>query len=229
MTTHRSSNAQRKKELFATYLKQLLGEIHNKLKTSENQQEGVVYVLCVEKLIMNTMHMKSRRELLEFVRESEMLDFKANPKQITVVDQGERVVWNSLQKYTMKPPSYYVHAHMTENYIYLKLHQVVDITESNDNNLRKSSRIFIKDAHVTMEDTCQQVSGTIWNYIQSLNNKERRAFILSSGDVRSIDFANHYEIFKEQLTEFIKTKVKHKSANTLPVYRLTNSIHLAIL
>jgi hypothetical protein len=76
--------------------------------------EGIV--LCLEKPIMDALHM-SRRELLKLIREIKTLGFKNNPRGITVVDQGERKIWSSLQKCTLKPLSYYVHAHMADDYI----------------------------------------------------------------------------------------------------------------
>jgi hypothetical protein len=67
--------------------------------------------------------------------------FKDKQKKITVVDQGKKNAWNSLQKSTITPPSYYVHAHMIDDYTYLKLHQIVNITESN-NGVRESASIL---------------------------------------------------------------------------------------
>jgi hypothetical protein len=155
---------------------------------------------------MNALDMKSRLDLLEFIRENEILGFKFKPRKITVVDQGEREAWNSLQKSQLKPPSYYVHAHMTDDYIYLKLHQIVDITASNT-GVPKSGSISIKDTYLVIKDTYQQVGELLWCHIQSLGDKEKRNFVYSD-DTYSIDYPSDYAIFKEKIGKFIKNKVK---------------------
>jgi hypothetical protein len=131
--------------------------------------------------------------------------FKDNPQKITVVDQGERKAWNSLLKNQLKPPSYYVHAHMVDDYIYLKLHQIVDITEPNS-GVSESASIFIKDAYLVVKDTYKQVGELLWCHIQSLGENERKEFVYSD-DTYSIDYASDYVIFREKLGELIKYKV----------------------
>jgi uncharacterized beta-barrel protein YwiB (DUF1934 family) len=49
----------------------------------------------------------------------------------------------------------------------------------------------------------------IWRHIQSLDDKERNEFLYSGGDWY-IDYASDYVIFKEELEEFLKNKVKIK-------------------
>jgi hypothetical protein len=198
----KSYDDQHKKDVFIAYLKEFLERISGKLE----DMEGVVFGLCLEKPIISALNMKSRLDLLEFVRESEMLGFKDTPRRITVVDQGERKAWNSLQKNQLKPLSCYVHAHMADDYIYLKLHQIVDITESN-NGIPDSASIFIKDAYLVIKDTYEQVGELIWCHIQSLDDKEKREFIYSNANY-SIDYARDYATFKKKIGEFIKNKVK---------------------
>jgi hypothetical protein len=157
--------------------------------------------------------MESRVDLLNFIRENEILGFKSKPKKITVVDQGERTIWNSLQKIQLKPPSYYVHAHMTDSYISLKLHQIVDITASN-NGVSELATIFIEDAYLAMKDTFQQVGELIWCHIQSLDEKEREEFAYPNGDC-PIDYASDNAKFQEGIQEFIKNKVTLEISNAV--------------
>jgi hypothetical protein len=133
---------------------------------------------------------QSRHGLLEFVRESDILGFKGKPSKITVVDQGERKIWSSLQKSQLKPPFCYFHVHMTDDYMFLKLHQIVDITSSN-NGIQESAILFIKDSKIIMKNTYYQVCESIWCHLQSLDDKERKEFIYSD-DPCCVDYASDH-------------------------------------
>jgi hypothetical protein len=191
MLIDKLSYAQRKTDTFLAYLKNLLNENNGKIN-------GAYFVLCLEKSIMNTLYLKSRLDLLEFLQENDKLGFIDSPRRTAVVYQGERKVWNTLQKSALMLPSYYAHAHMTDDYIYLKLHQIVDITASN-NGISKSTSIFIKDAFLVTKNTYQQVSELICCHIQLLDDNEKQNFIYSD-DTCSTDFTSEYDTFKQKIS-----------------------------
>jgi hypothetical protein len=89
-----SPHEKQKKASFITYVQNLLDKIKNKLESLES----AAFVLCIEKSIMNTLHMNSRLDFLEFIRESGIVGFKDNLRKFTVVYQGEKKIWNILQK-----------------------------------------------------------------------------------------------------------------------------------
>jgi hypothetical protein len=57
-------------------------------------------------------------------------------------------------KSQLNPSSYYAHAHMADDYIYIKLHQILDVTNSN-NGIPASAIPFINDSNVMMRSTYQ--------------------------------------------------------------------------
>lgn len=169
------------------------------LTCEEIQPERVGYVLCVEKPIMDTMLIDSRDHLLQLIKEEGIVDFRSHQRKLIVVDQGEKMLWDHmLQKNQLKSLSYYVHAHFLENHIYLKLNQVVDTTEFND-EIRQSSTIFITDKLIAIRNMYEQISQALWDHIQVFAEKKPNNSTHMKGNSNP-DFRK----FSEEIIKFFK-------------------------
>lgn len=194
------------------YLKTLFEDINGHLERRGIPLGSVGYALCLRKSIMHVIQVKSRIELLKLIRESNTLNFGNNPRKITVVDEGDEIVWNKLQTNTLRPSSYYVHAHIMNSYIYLKLHQIVDITNDND-KAPESSTLFIKDKYVNIQNIFRQLSDMLWSHIQSLDDMEKQQYVSFIGN--SSFESKNYENFTKKFIEFIKNEVKNMCVQVL--------------
>lgn len=194
-----TSNSTSFRSLFTDYLKSLVLFIRDELQMREIQLEKVGYVLSLEKTMMKDLHMASKDDLMELFKESTGIS-----RDITVINQGEKLVWDELQKVLFEKPLYYVHAHMSTNYIYLKLHQVVDITDSN-NGIKKNASVFLKDKLVDIVDSYKLISELLWRHIQSLDEKQRKNYIYCHE--RNIDNIDDLSKFSEAVTRYLKEKV----------------------
>lgn len=141
-----------------------------------------------------------------------------NSKRVAVVDQGEKTVWYSIHKNGLNSHSYYVHAHMSNSYIHLKLSEVVDIPGS-QNGSRKQSIISIKETSIAIEDVYEQVTKLLWCHLKLINEEERENFI-HGDETRFIGFMNTFDVFGEKLKNFIKKEVSigHIIDNTFCLY-----------
>lgn len=147
--------------------------------------------------------MTSRVELLEFLKESGTFGLAKN---LRVTDQCEKQVWDMFQKTILKKPAYYVHADMSDDRIYLKLNQVVDIATLNGGK-QSHSVLFIRDKTIKIKDTFQQISELLWQYIQSLGEMERTLFVCCRNG-HFEDSQHIFQVFHERLLQFIKKEVK---------------------
>lgn len=163
------------------------------------------YVLSIEKRLMVELGIESRIKLLDLIIENKVVNFNDNPRKMIIVDCGDKLASELLVESQIKPRDYYVHTHITNDSMYLKLKQVVDVTEYNGGT-PSTSDIIIKDKFVTMENTFEQVCETLWITINSLDEKDREAFWINKfGDLPN--YVNDYEIFKKQVTTILKEDV----------------------
>lgn len=203
--THRLSNMRYKRPVLLLYIRYLISQINYNLESLNFELNKCRYVLSVEKTIMDRFYIKSRRELLEFVKDSRIFKPDNTRKDFTVTDQGEKLVWDIYQKQILESLSYYVHAHLADDYIHLKLNQVVDISKANAGR-RLHSVVFIKGQTIKIENTYQQVSEKLWTHIQSLDDLERSSFVFSENNLLPND-SKTLKLFKSCLTHFIEQKV----------------------
>lgn len=185
-----------------TYLQTLIHAINNTLKTVKNiDLDRVSYVLCMEKCLMSAFYIPSRNELLDIIKENSIVDFTRNSRKMIIVDQGERIAWRMVENSKPKPLSYYVHAHVSDSHIYLKLKEVVDTTGSNG-GIPDSSSIHIQDKLITMESVYNQVIDVMWSHIQEIDELESRQFLPNHNN--SVEL---YSAFKVRLKQFIMEEV----------------------
>lgn len=179
---------------FVDYLEELTKFVGSHLKNKGIHTENVGYALCVEKNITNNLFMESRTDLSDFVK-------KNIASTMIVVDPGEKELHNMLQKSQLSPPSFYVHAHIQDSYVYLKLQQVVDTTSANG-GITQQSTVFVKDKRIDFTQVQDQICERLWNHIHSLDEKEKEDFVdlCKSGSME-------YKSFGEALTFFIGEKV----------------------
>lgn len=148
------------------------------------------------------LEIPSRFDLLNLITNEE--DGINTKKNTVVVDQGDNLVWDILHsnkdnsKLSLPLRSYYVHAHLTDDHIYMKLNQVVAASEEG-----KLSTVLIKDKYIPIRNIYRQISEAMWLHIQSLDEKEKRAFFDHNNDTE----VNNYELFDDLLEIFIKEKV----------------------
>lgn len=169
-------------ERFLSELGTILELIYKRLQLTITKDGGVTYIFCFEQ------HIKHNCSSLENDTYNYMKE-RVDPQSILFVAQGEKSAWCMLQENLLKPPSYYVHCHMEDDYLYLKLYQVVDISKLTE---KKSdwSTILVKDVHVTQQNAFDQVAEAFW---RSLNNCP-----VSVNDVKS------FETFEKEITRFIE-------------------------
>lgn len=184
------------------HIKKAIDEINSNLQNrSAIDLDTVGYVVCVDKLLMETFYIQSRNELLQLIKESYITDLTANPLNLIIMDQGEKEVLKMIQNSTLEPPSYYVHAHLSDEHIYLKLKQVVDISEHNG---EESSVVYIKDKLITIDNLYEQVSEGLWNYIQLLDDEEK-VTIISTDKFGNVEHLHN--LFKQKMKRFIGEEV----------------------
>lgn len=188
------------------YFQQLVEHVNLRLQSTNISLDQIGYALCLDKSIMYSLDLETKGALLDFVKDSYAVNFEGNPRKLIVVEQGERKVWELLQKTNLKPPSYYIHSHITDEYILMKLHQVVDTTESNC-GLNTSSQLFIEDRVITMKNVYERISEILWNYIHKFNGEGEESFFCGN---KSIDFVNDFTIFKKRMVQFLKEKVNQQ-------------------
>lgn len=198
---NRSSKLSQLQIYLIKYFRAIMDGIQLNLKDINIDLDKVGYVFCMGKLLMDAFYISSRDELLELIKKNNLINFMDNPRKMIVVDQGEKTVWEMNQYHTLCPQSYYVHAHMADNHIYLKLKDVVDTTGSNG-GIPEFSTIFIKDRLIPMDNIYDQVADALWDHIQSLIVTERESFIANHSNDKKL-----YLVYKAQLTRFIKEEV----------------------
>lgn len=160
---------------FTGDLKTIVASINQQLENTINL-DHVGYVFSVQRRVMEALRVTSRAELLELVK-------KAAGNAI-IADQGEFRVWEMVSRQT---PSYYVHAHIANDFIYLKLKQVVE---------SEIQPVFIKDYMISMKDIYEQISETFWAYVNSKSDADD-------------SYINDFKSFNSKLLKFIKQdKVK---------------------
>lgn len=120
----------------------LFADISLKLKQIKVDLQKVGYVICMDKLLMEAFYISSKDELLDLIEESDLIGFMNSPRKLILVDQGEMEVTRVVNNSELNPMSYFVHAHMSDSHIHLKLKDVVDTTGSNE-GVPESSIIFI--------------------------------------------------------------------------------------
>lgn len=193
----RSSSIEPVKSCFLNYLKILIEDIDTQFKHQDVQPEKIVYALCLDKLLMEELGLKSRHNTLQLIKESKIIvGFDTNPRKMITIDQGEKIAWSFFQKSALEPLSYYVHSHMTDSYIHLKLLQVIDITKYSGIQ-KESTSILVKEKTISMQNVYEQVSETLWCHMVSIDGVET--------------FKGRFETFNEEIVRFIKEKV-HKAA-----------------
>lgn len=193
-------------DLFASYLGELFHYTNLELGRQTIKSTNVGCVLCLNKLITNSLRITSRDNLLQFIKSNQLIGREiGNLQRMVIVNQGEKLLWdNMLQRYPLAPMSYFVHTHISEDHIYLKLRQVVNTLESSDQEQELSS-ICIKDKLITMQNIYEQVSVSLWKRIQSLDKKSRKALTDSQHD-KSEDFKK----FSTKFIDYFKTKVQYR-------------------
>lgn len=117
--------------LFIADLNRIVTAVNTQLADRDLELESTGYILCMDKSITASLQIGSRAEVLELIKKNEVVDFSKHPRKLIVVDQGEKFVWEAVQKKNspVKNSSYFVHAHVEtkSNSIYLKLHKAVHI------------------------------------------------------------------------------------------------------
>lgn len=186
---------------FADYITNLVNLIDLYLGDNNIPHGNVGYVLCAEKLITDNLLMESRTDLSDFVKRNTVTLFRRHQKNMVVVDQGEKEVHRMLQKNKLNPPAFYVHAHIEDSHIYLKLHQIVDTTSANGGILQQST-VFIKDKKIIVIDIHKQVCEKLWSHIHSQSEKEKENY----GNSRNQTFIE-FENFRKVMTLYIQEKV----------------------
>lgn len=183
---------------FAIYVKELIDVVCSHLTDKNLPLGNVGYVLHVDRRIVDNLFMGSRTDLSEFIKNKTAVN-------MIMVDQGEKIAYTMLQGSQLKPPSFYVHANIEDNNIYLKLRQVVDTTSANG-GVTQQSTVFIKDKTILFTGIGDQICEKLWNHIYSLDEKEIQDFVpLYDGGLKQCQ--SEYKSFKEALTFLIKEKV----------------------
>lgn len=187
---------------FTSYLKDFIDLTNDHLEMKKIPLEDVSYVLCLEANIEDSLCIETRDELADLIKESAIL----KPKQkMAIKSQGEKIVWRSLQKDPLMPPCYFVHTHLTDDYIVVKVHQVVDTTEVNG-EFNDPSTIHITAKVIAMKDIYEQVGELLWNHIHSLDKEQKSLFVQSKNNLLE-DRIEQYKLFSQKMTEFVKEKV----------------------
>lgn len=193
-----------------TYYRALINEINLRIMDKNINLDKVGYVLSMEKLLMEAFYIPSTSRFADIIKESDLIGFTNNLQKILVMDQGEMVASRMVEKsINLDPPSYYVHAHISDNQIHLKLKDIVDTTDSNG-GVPESSIVYIKDKLITIYCVYEQVAEVLWDHIQSLDETEREVFLTKHENDISL-----YPIYKSRLIKFIKEEV---IARTLFIY-----------
>lgn len=183
---------------FAAYLHKLFEYIHGQLKMKPIKLvQQTAYVLCVERMTLKGLYITSKEELSSTLKDC------LGRFRIAVVDHSEKLVWDTSHKPLLKKPCYYVHMHISEKYIFLKHNQVVDITESNGGNQIHSS-VFISDRMIKIKSMYQQVSETLWNHIELLDESKRDNLVYGDG---FDNYLHDFEVFNVKLGQFLKHEV----------------------
>lgn len=189
------------RQYFADYIRKLVSFVELQLKDRNSPFVDIGYVLCFKKQITDNLLMETKFDLSEFIKKNTSFILGNHSKNMIVVDPGEKQVHTMLHRSHLKPPSFYVHADIEDSYIYLKLHQIVDVTHANGGIAQQSS-VFIKDRKILITKIQDQVCEKLWTHIHSLDSKVE--YCNNSLMEYSVDF----ESFKKALTLYIKEKVK---------------------
>lgn len=182
------------------YFGKLIEYINVQLKIKDADAHKVGYVLNMEKLLMDTLYISSKNELLDLIKEHDLVDFFNNPRKMIMVDQGENTL-SRMVEHTMHPPGYYVHAHISDDHIHLKLKDAVD-TKDYNGGIPEMSHVYLKDKLIVMDSVYEQVADTFWEYIQSLEETERCEFMSENDNYKHL-----YLTYKVQLKRFITKRV----------------------
>lgn len=169
--------------------------------------EQVGYVFSLERSIMDYTRLNTGDELLKLIKEADVRFTSSNHKNVIVVDEGEKLAWCLTLKAPMKPMSFYVHTHMSNEHVYLKLHQIINTAESSS-ELKDYSTIFIAAKRVDFRNTIEQVCETLWTHIQLIEDKHKKSLTCSYKD-QMMDSAIDFRTFKEKLSKFIKEEVSN--------------------
>lgn len=182
---------------FLTYLKKLVDLVVIELEILQVDIDQVGYVFCLENPIMKNLFVGSREEILEFVTKNYLVPSNNSLfKNIALVDQGEELVWKMLQSAKLEHYSYYMHAHIADDYIYLKLHQVIEA----DMSKKGPSTLLIREKALQMNNVYREVAELIFSYTQE---EERK----NCGSKCSLQCIADFRLFEEKLTHFIKEEV----------------------
>lgn len=205
-TVDRSKQIVSLRSRFAKSLKELISSINSSIDKKNISLEKVGYVFCLEEKIMNALNIDSKTDLLRFVKESNLVDFQSHPRRMIIVDQGDKEVWDMMQRNQLESTSFYVQSHISDECIYLKLYQVVDVTDTNGNILEQST-VFVKEKVLVTKNLYEQVSVMLWRHLQSLQPTNKR-LIINPCDEDLPDYLGNYEQFEENLIFFLKNQVK---------------------
>lgn len=163
---------------FIIFMKKLIELIQRSLEQHHIEEVSVGYVLCLEKSIMDNICFETRDDLLECIKINKLIDFTENPRKLVVVNQGDDIIYNRIQSNFLYPLSYYVYSDMKDDYMYLKLSQVVNSSESNY-SAEELETIDISDKVVQLENIYDQLKWALWTHIVSLDEVEKRQFVSS--------------------------------------------------
>lgn len=149
--------------------------------------------------------MKSRDDLSEFIKAQGIIDCKDNPRRVIIRDRGEKQVWSMLKDTVKKPPFYYVHANISDDYIHIKLHRVLNIPLM-DEGVEDLPTILIKQKTISINNIYEQVCDKLWHHIQPLDHQEKSEFVKGTDDI-SIDAASCFKVLSKKIVHFMKEEV----------------------
>jgi hypothetical protein len=144
----------------------ILHKAHQQLESTyvKASQEG--YLLIVEKKVLDEV-MGGKEELEDLMVTSGILGKGDNSPQMQIVTQGEGLLSILQENHNINLPlkTYYVQAHLYDNYIQLTLHQVVKIASSNDEE--GASTIIVQDRMIPVEDIYDSLCKCMLENIES--------------------------------------------------------------
>jgi hypothetical protein len=97
-------------------------------------------------------------------------------RRLVVVDQGNAELSNLIARSdNLKPPFYFVHVHLTDDFVYLKLYQTSDLQKFNI-RLVDPSTVFVVDKFVPITSTFDQACELLWEYVHSGEAQEKMKY-----------------------------------------------------
>lgn len=191
------------KSCYTIYLKKLISRTNTKLESRNIQLHNVGYVLCIDKIIMNQLQIKSRAEMYDLIKESGAIAFDSSFLKLVVMENTDKIAWNLFRQSNLKALSYCLCAHISDDYIYFKVYQILDATNDDKNY---PTTALVHDQFIATKNTYHEASENLWFYLQDLSYEERKSLLVTT-HLDDDNFPCHFQLFVSKLTEYLKEQV----------------------